>query len=66
MKKSELNFKMSFDEMAAAFANEHPELTPNKSNVGRFAKRLGFKIVKQVVNYKQTYSYYNPELRHND
>ena len=57
---------MSFDEMAAAFANEHPELTPNKSNVGRFAKRLGFKIVKQVVNYKQTYSYYNPELRHND
>lgn len=65
MNKPELKFKMSFDEMAAVFAHEHPEFIPNKSNVGRFARKIGFKPVKQVVDYKQTYSYYNPELRNN-
>jgi len=57
---------MSFDEMAELFAHEHPELIPNKSNVGRFARKLGYKPVKQVINYKQIYSYFNSELRDND
>lgn len=66
MANSKPKFKMSFDEMAELFAHEHPELIPNKSNVGRFARKLGYKPVKQVINYKQIYSYFNSELRDND
>lgn len=48
----EQNFKqhMTFDEMAEALLQEKPWLVPNKVNVGQYAKRHGYKRVKQMVN----------------
>lgn len=65
MNQPELKFRMSMDEMYAAFAVAHPEFTPNKKNVGMFARNMGYKKVKQVINYRQTYFYVNPSLRDN-
>ena len=63
MNQPELKSKMTFDEMARVFVAKHPEFIPNRSNVGRFAKRIGFRLVKQVINYKQTYTYFNPTIK---
>lgn len=66
MGKCALKIKMTFEEMAEVFSYEHPELIPNKSNVGRFAKKLGYRLIKQTVNYKQIYSYFNPQFKNHD
>ena len=65
MNQSEMKFRMSMGEMYVAFAAAHPEYTPNKKNVGMFARSMGYKKVKQVINYRQTYFYVNPSLRDN-
>lgn len=65
MNQPEMKFRMSMDEMYAAFTIAHPEFIPNKKNVGTFAKNMGYKKMKQVINYRQTYFYVNPNLRDN-
>lgn len=66
MSQPTMKFRMSMDEMYDAFAAACPEFTPNKKNVGMFARNMGYKKVKQVINYRQTYFYVNPNLRNND
>ena len=48
----EQDFKqhMTFYEMAEVLLKEKPWLVPNKVNVGQFAKRNGYKRVKQMIN----------------
>ena len=62
MDKPTLKPRMMVDEMAEVFAFDHPELFPTKSAVGRYAKKIGYKLHKQKLNGKQTYFY----IRNND
>lgn len=48
--EKQLKKEMSFNEMAAAFADVYPWLVPNRSNVGRYAKRNGYMKVSQMIN----------------
>ncbi|GAY31024.1 hypothetical protein E5358_05555 [Palleniella muris] len=42
--------QMTFDEMAAAFAEDNPWFIPNNANVGRYAKKHGYMKIKQMIN----------------
>lgn len=53
----ELKPKMTFDEMAELFVQDNPAFLPNRSTVGRYAKRLGYMPAKQMVNKVMTYFY---------
>ena len=48
---------MSIQEMYEAFAVNHPWYTPNDQNVGRYARKMGYKLMKQRINKKQVYFY---------
>lgn len=51
MKQDEkLKVSMTFDEMAEVFAANYPWFIPNYTNVGRYARKLGYMKVKQMVN----------------
>lgn len=47
--------------MFEQFAKEYPYLVPNKNNVGRYARKIGLVLMKQVINKKQTYFYVRKE-----
>lgn len=46
----EMKFKMTFDEMAEAFAEDNPGFKPNWCNVGRYAKAHGYTRCRQMEN----------------
>lgn len=48
--EKKLKPEMTFDEMAAAFVESNPWFVPNNTNVGRYAKKLGYIKVKQMIN----------------
>ena len=54
-----LKEKMTFDEMCEVYSKNFPYFKPNRSNVGRFAKVLGYKLAKQMVNRKVYLFYIN-------
>lgn len=43
--------KVSIEEMKAYFATQSP-FEPNNRRVGHFAKTIGFKFAKQMINRK--------------
>ena len=51
-KQIQMKSKMSFEEMAEAFTNENPYYSPNRRNVGTYAKQHGYVLKKQMVNCK--------------
>lgn len=53
--------KITVEEMFEQFAKEYPYLVPNKNNVGRYARKIGLVLMKQVINKKQTYFYVRKE-----
>lgn len=58
MKKEELlTPNVSKETMFEVFAANHPGVTPNKTNVGLFAKRIGYQHVKQMINRKIVWYY---------
>lgn len=61
MEKSKMPARMMMDEMAEAFASEHPELFPTKQMIGRYARRKGYVLRKQTIDNKQIYFYIKTE-----
>lgn len=57
MNKPSLKPRMMGDEMAEVFSIDHPELFPTKNAVGRYARKIGYKLHKQKINNKQIYFY---------
>ena len=55
--QGQMKTRMSFDEMAEAFVQDNPGFYPNRSNVGRYAKKMGYILTKQMRDYKRTYFY---------
>ncbi len=53
---------MSIDEMSEAFVDDNPGYFPTKQAVGRYAKRIGYRLTSQKINKKQHYFY----IRRND
>lgn len=49
-KKESLKQYMTYEEMADIFVANYPYFIPNYANVGRFAKKLGYIRVKQMIN----------------
>lgn len=48
--------KISVDDMKAYYATKFP-YEPNGQRVGRYAKSIGFRLAKQMVNRKYQYFY---------
>ena len=48
--------RVSVQEMKVYYALNYP-FEPNNRRVGRLAKQLGFKLVKQMINRKYEYFY---------
>lgn len=48
--------KVTVEEMKAYYAANFP-YEPNGQRVGRFAKQIGYKLVKQMKNRKYLYFY---------
>lgn len=48
--------RVSVQEMKDCYAKHHP-FEPNNRRVGQFAKQMGFKLVKQMINRKYEYFY---------
>lgn len=48
--------RVSVQEMKEYYAHNYP-FEPNNRRVGRLAKQLGFKLVKQMINRKYEYFY---------
>lgn len=57
MSKTELKPRMMQDEMAEVFVEANPGFFPTKQAVGRYAKKLGYRRVKQNIDKKQVYFY---------
>jgi len=58
MEKEELlTANVSSDTMAEVFAANHPGIFPTKAIVGRWAKSIGYKHTKQMVNRKIVWYY---------
>lgn len=49
--------RYSIDEIAELFLKSYPYLIPTKQAVGRFAKRQGFTMMKQMIQGKLIYFY---------
>ena len=56
-KEESLKDKMSFEEISEVFVANNPWFVPNYSNVGRFAKKLGYVRMKQMTNKHINYFY---------
>lgn len=50
--KITIQTKMTIEEMRQYYTQEFPYFEANNQRVGRFAKKLGYKIVRQMVNRK--------------
>ena len=57
-----LKTRMTFDEMSEVYSMNFSYFTPNRSNVGRFAKTLGYKLTKQMVDRKVYLFYINEQV----
>lgn len=55
--KELLKDKMTGEELAEVFKMNNPAFEANSNIVGRFAKKLGYKYVKQTKNHVTTYFY---------
>ena len=53
--------RYSIDEIAELFLKNYPYLIPTKQAVGRFAKRQGFTMMKQMIQGKLIYFYVKKE-----
>lgn len=49
--------KVSVEEMKTYFASQFPYYEANKQRVGRFAKKIGYMLTKQMKNRKYEYFY---------
>lgn len=59
----ELKARMTFDEMSQIMQKRSSKI-PNKVNVGQYAKRLGYRVYKPMVNRKVLFFYIkDDELR---
>lgn len=52
--------KVTVEEMKEYYAAHFP-FQPNNQRVGRFAKTIGYKLAKQMVNRKYQYFYIKSE-----
>ena len=52
IKKENKKVRYSIDEMTELFLKSYPYLIPTKHAVGRFAKRQGFTMIKQMIQGK--------------
>lgn len=48
---------MTLDEMSKVFLSIYPSMNANPQRVGRFAKQIGYRHTKQMVNRKYEYFY---------
>ena len=60
--KEQLRPKMTNDELALLYS-QISYFTPNKNRVGRWAKTLGYKITKQMVEGKIVWFYINEQIK---
>lgn len=49
--------KVSVEEMRAYYASQFPYFEANNQRIGRFAKKIGYHLVKQMVKGKFIYFY---------
>jgi hypothetical protein len=61
MKDMTLRPQMSVEEMSEYYAANHPYL-PTRQRVGRYAKTIGFRLVKQMVHRKYIYFYARTDM----
>ena len=57
MKQIEMKPAMSREEMAEAYANDNPGFIPNSNAVGRYAKRMCYRLAWQKMKGKKRYFY---------
>jgi hypothetical protein len=57
----ELKQKMTFEEMQQ-YMKEHSFKLPNRVAVGRYARELGFRVYKPMVNRKILFFYVNENI----
>lgn len=48
---------VSVEEMKAYYASKFPYFDANNQRVGRFAKQIGYRLIKQMRNRKYVYFY---------
>lgn len=56
MENKDLKRSYTMEEMIEMFVEAEP-FKPNKIRVGKFAKKLGYKLAVQKINYKQVFFY---------
>ena len=56
--------KMTYREMAEHMCR-HTQLVENKVNVGRYAKRLGYRVYKPMINRRVCHFYLNDHIESN-
>ncbi|KAA6302848.1 MAG: hypothetical protein EZS26_001018 [Candidatus Ordinivivax streblomastigis] len=60
----ELKRRMTFDEVSQHM-KEHTFKLPSRVSVGRYAKQLGFKVYKPMVDGKMQFYYVNDAIPSN-
>lgn len=60
--QDKLKPRMTYDELAEVLEMNYPALVANKNNVGRFAKKIGYRWAKQQEDLKPVHFYVRADL----